>query len=339
MTDPANNPKSKPTWSQVWHLPVLMVGLGLMGVGLYLAKPRYTPPDFNGMLDTVQEYLNAGNTEEASVRLNTMVAAGIDREGHEVRGRYHELLGDHDWLVYSDLYRVPVDTPESNAQLRKVLTAYQTAETDFDHKLDGPSMAWWAEAMVLMKREGEALEIVDRMDAKDADKRYKIIRDLIESHRHDGDMQAFSEMLDRFDRTLRQEKNKQKMLAQRQWIAEIRAKHYLDVGDPQRAIDYINREMQRLRAAGADDAADLLVLLGRAYQAVGDYDNARRLYAVSQKTISDSDPLNAPVLVGLGQIELAVGGAGFENRAQALFTRAAKEHPTGPAFILSLIHI
>lgn len=262
---------------------------------------------------------------------------GIAEEDDALRGRYYELLGDHDWLVYADMYPVPVDTSESTAQLKKVIEAYKTAENDHDQKLDGESMAWWAEALVLLNREDDALKIVDRMDAKDADKRYRLIRDLIESHRHDGDAKAFARMLDRFDRTLRDEKNKKKQLTQRQWIAEVRAKHYLDVKDPQRAIDYINREMQRLRAAGAKDAPQLLVLLGRAYQDVADFDNARRLYSVTQQLINDSDPLNAPILVGQAQIELAVGGVGFEDRAHVLFTRAAKEHPMGPAYVDALI--
>ncbi|MEL7088928.1 MAG: hypothetical protein AAGL98_10905, partial [Planctomycetota bacterium] len=264
LTDP--NAKTTPSWTAVWQLPVLLVGMALLGVGLYLAAPRYSPPDFAAMLDTVEQYLTAGNTEEALTRLNKMSDDGIALEGDDLRGRYHELLGDHDWLVYADLYPVPVDTPESTAQLKKVLEAYKTAENEHDRKLDGESMAWWAEALVLMNREDDALAIVDRMDAKDADKRYKLIRDLIESHRKNGDPAAFARMLDRFDRTLRDEKNKKKQLVQRQWIAEVRARHYLDVKDPQRAIDYINREMQRLRAAGAEDAPQLLVLLGKAYQ-------------------------------------------------------------------------
>ncbi|MEM7626394.1 MAG: tetratricopeptide repeat protein [Planctomycetota bacterium] len=338
MTDLTDtNAKTTPSWTAVWQLPVLLVGLGLLGVGLYLAAPRYAPPDYAAMLDTVEQYLNAGNTEEAQVRLNKMADDGIATQGDELRGRYYELLGDHDWLVYDDLYPVPVDTPESTAQLRKVIEAYRTAEDEHDRTLDGESMAWWAEALVLLGREDDALAIVDRMNAKDADKRYKLIRGLIEKHRQDGDPEAFARMLDRFDRTLRDEKNKKKQLAQRQWIAEVRARHYLDVKDPQRAIDYINREMQRLRAAGAEDAPQLLVLLGRAYQDVADFENARRLYSVAQQMISDSDPLNAPILVGMAQIELAVGGVGFEERAHVLFTRAAKEHPMGPAYIDALI--
>lgn len=328
--------KKTASWTSVWQLPVLLVGMGLLGVGLYLAVPRYTPPDFHGMLDTVQEYLQASNPEEARQRMDKLVEAGIEEQDDPTRGRYYQYLGDHDWLVYSDMYPVPVETTESTKQLKKVVEAYETAE-DFDRDLDGQAMKRWAEALVLLGREDEGLKIVDRMDASDADKRYAMIRDLIEKHRRDGDPKAFARMLDRFEQTLRDEKNKKKQLEQRQWVAQLRAQHYLDVNDPQRAIDYINREMQRLRAAGAKDAPALLVLLGQAYQAVADFENARRLYAVAQQMIHDSDALNGRILVGQAQIELAVGGEGFEERALVLFSRGAKEHPMGEAYIDALI--
>ena len=334
---PKTSMPSLAAWTQVWQLPVLAVGLVLLGVGLYLAKPRFVPPDYHAMLDTVQQYLRAGNPEEARARMDLMVEEDLIKQDDAIRGRYHQYLGDHDWLVYDDLYPVPADTPESTAQLNKVVEAYRAAEQDFGRSLDGESMQRWAKALVLLGQEDRAMRIVDRMDPADADKRYRLIRELIEDHRDRGEPEAFVAMLDRFERTLREEKDAKKRLKQRQWVARVRARHYLTVGDPQRAIDYINREMQRLRAAGAADDPALLVLLARGYQDIADFDNARRLYAIAQQSVPESHQLNGPILVGLAQIELAVGGEGFEERAHTLFNRAAKDHPMGPAYLDALI--
>lgn len=337
MPDLTPPPSTKTTsWTSVWQLPVLMVGMVLLGVGLYLAAPRYTPPNFHAMLDTVKQYLEADNPEEVRVRMDKLREEGIEQEDNLTRGRYYQYLGDHDWLVYSDLYPVPVDTSESAVQLKKIVEAYEKAE-DLGRTLDGHAMQRWAEALVLQGYEDDALAIVDRMKASDAKMRYGLIRELIEKHRSDGDPKAFARMLDHFERTLRDERNKKEKLKQRQWVAQLRARHFLDVNDPQRTIDYINREMQRLRAAGAEDAPELLVLLGRAYQDIADFENARRLYSVSQQMVHGSDRLNGRILVGMAQIELAVGGEGFEDRAHTLFTRAAKEHPMGEAYIDALI--
>ncbi|MEM6457873.1 MAG: tetratricopeptide repeat protein [Planctomycetota bacterium] len=335
LTPPASTKDA--SWTQVWQLPVLLLGLVLLGVGLFLAYPRYAPPDFDGMLDTVGEYLRAENPAEARPRMDKLVAAGIETQDAGVRGRYYEYLGDHDWLVYADLYPEPVGTAGALDQLKKVNAAYETAEGEFGRTLGGRSMQRWAEALVLLGREDDALSIVDRMDAADAGRRYEIVRGLIERHRRDGDPAAFLRMLDRFERTLADERDKQERLAQRRWAAEVRAGHFLDVGDPQRAIDYINREMQRLRASGAEDSPAMVALLARAYQDTADFDNARRLYGVVQQMVPDSDPLNGRVLVGLAQIELAVGGEGFEERAHTLFSRAAKEHPMTPAYLDAML--
>jgi tetratricopeptide (TPR) repeat protein len=338
MTDLSPPPsKSMPSWTSVWQLPVLLVGMALLGGGLYLAKPRFVPPDYHGMLDTAQQYLKAENPEEAGTRLNVLAEQGIAEQDDTTRGRYYQYLGDHDWLVYRQLYPDPVDTKSARDQLRKVDEAYRTAEEKFDRKLDGSAMGRWARALVLLGKDEAALAVVDRMDPADAARRYALIRELIEGHRRNGDPAAFIGLLDRFERSLREEKDKAERLKQRQWVAKVRARHYLDVEDPQRAIDYINREMQRLRAAGASDSPELMVLLAKAYQDVADFDNARRLYGIGQQMVADSDRLNGLILVGLAQIELAVGGEGFEDRALTLFTRAAKEHPMGEGYIDALI--
>ncbi len=335
---PQSASRKTPSWTHVWQLPVLLVGLGLLGVGVYLAYPRYVPPDYHGMLDTVQQYLRAENTQEARTRLNRMAEAGIIEQDDTTRGRYYQYLGDHDYLSYREQYQTPIDTPASAAALNKVIDAYEESER-LGRRLDAASMKRWAEALVLRGREDAALEVVDRMSDENAEARYAILRGLIERHRSrpDGNPQALARLMDRFDGALRHEKNTARRLQQRQWAVALRARNYLEVNDPQRAIDYINREMQRLRAAGASDSPQLLAMLGRAYQDIGDFDNARRLYAVVQQMIGSSDALNARLLVGLAQIELASGGEGFEERAHLLFSRAAKEFPLGEAYLDALI--
>ncbi len=189
--DPLNpaqpDAKSPAAWAQVWQLPVLAIGLALLGGGLYLAKPRLVPPDYHGTLDTVQQYLRAGNPEEARVRMDLLVEEKLAEQDDDIRGRYYQYLGDHDWLVYDDLYPVPADTSESRAQLNKVVDAYRQADEEFDRDLDSEAMQRWAMALVHLGQEDQALQIVDRMGPSDADKRYRLIRQLIEAHRDRGD--------------------------------------------------------------------------------------------------------------------------------------------------------
>jgi tetratricopeptide (TPR) repeat protein len=333
---------SRLTWSQVWQVPVLLVGMVMLGVGIYLALPRHELPDYPAMLDTVQEYLRADNLDEARIRLDLLADEGATdplRADASVRSRYHHYLGDFQYLDYKDLYEYPVDTPQSRELLEKTVSAYEVART-LGREVTGESPGYWSEALVLLGRDREALNLVDQMPEATHRDRYRVLKTLIQRQRDrgpDGLGEPINRLLTRFDREIRQDPNAERRLRERQWLAEVRSAIYLDVGDPQQAIDYINREMQRLRAAGAEDDPKLLVLLAEAYQAIADFEAARRLYAAAQQRIERGDPLNATILVGLGQIELNDGGEGFEDRALALFSRAAREYPLTPAYLDALI--
>ena len=58
------------TWSQVWHLPVLMAGMILIGVGVVMMLPGDEPIDYAGHFDEVTRLLKANNYEAAEVKLS-----------------------------------------------------------------------------------------------------------------------------------------------------------------------------------------------------------------------------------------------------------------------------
>ena len=340
------------TLSQVWQVPVLLAGIVMLTVGGYLVMPRHESPQYGEMLDTARQYLEADNLEEAKTRLDLLAERGVtdpERADAALRARYHRLLGDFQFLDYRRLYELPVQTPQSRELLERAVAGYGQAR-DLGGMPAGDSLRWWAEALVLLGRDGEALTLVNDMDAATPGDRYTVLRQLIDRHRTQkkADAEGLNRLLGRFEDELRADPDAARRLDQRQWLAHLRATVYLDVDDPQRAIDYINREMQRLRALGAADSPRLLTLLARAYQRVGDLDAARRLYAAAQQRLEEGDPLNGTILVGLGQVELAAGGEAdavepsaesgpFRDRALALFTRAAKEYPLTDAYIDALI--
>ena len=349
MADPApklNDPldvavSARLTWSQVWQVPVLLAGIVMLTVGGYLVMPRHEAPRFNEALDTVQQYLKADNLEEARTRLDLLGERGVtdpELADAEVRSRYHRYLGDFQYLDYRRLYERPVQTPQSRELLERAVAAYGQAR-DLGGLPAGDSMRWWAEALVLLGRDGEALSLVNDMGAASPGDRYAVLRQLIDRQRtqRTADAEGLNRLLGRFEDELRADPDAARRLDQRQWLAHLRATVYLDVDDPQRAIDYINREMQRLRAMGAADSPRLLALLAKAYQNIGEFDAATRLYAAAQQRLEDGDPLNGNILVGLGQIELAVAADGSEDRAHVLFARAAKEYPLTESYIDALI--
>ena len=369
MADDAPNPisaaatKSMPAWSQLWQLPVLGAGLLMLGTGVYLAKPNIVPVKYGEQLDAVEEVLRSEDAAGARDRLNELADLGIGDQDRELRGRYREYLGDHDVLEYERIYPVPVETPASTAALEKIDENYAKAR-DLGRMLDDGSKVAWAQTLVLLGRDDDALAVIDGMGSGGVAARYETLRGLINRHRarlggavaryEESDRDepslrdaadarasasaaAMARLTERFEDALRADNDPARRNFQQQWLVDVRARAMLDAKDPLRAIDYINRETQRLRAAGADDDPRLMVRLAEAYRQAGDYENAQRLFAVAQQAIDDGDALNAEVLLGQAELELALGGEGYDARALALFARAADGFPLGDVYIDALL--
>lgn len=363
MPDDAPNPisaaaaTSAPAWSQLWQLPVLGVGLLMLGLGVVLAKPNIVPVQYGERLDAVEEVLRSEDAAAARDRLNELAELDIDEQNRETRARYRQYLGDHDVLEYERIYPVPVETPASTAALQDIDGHYATAR-DLGRTLDDGSKVSWAQTLVLLGRDADALSVIDGMGRGGVAARYQTLRGLIDRHRarlggavardaEDGlgnadavasaSAAALARLTDRFEEALRVDTDDARRHVQQQWLVDVRARAMLEAHDPHRAIDYINRETQRLRASGADDDPRLGVRLAAAYRAAGDYENAQRLFAVAQQTIDDGDPLNAEILLGQAELELALGGEGYDARALALFARAADGFPLGEVYIDALL--
>ncbi len=363
MADDTPNPirdlaaaKTAPAWSQLWQLPVLGAGVVMLGAGVYLAKPAIVPVDYGQRLDAVEEVLRSEDAAGARDRLNELAELGVTEQDRPTQARYREYLGDHDVLEYERVYPVPVETLASTAALRDIDEHYATAR-DLGRTLDDGSKVNWAQTLVRLGRDADALAVIDGMGRGGVSARYDTLRGLIDRHqarlggavardtdadaaadaRASASAAALARLTDRFEETLRVDANDARRHVQRRWLVDVRARAMLDAHDPHRAIDYINRETQRLRADGADDDPRLLVRLAAAYRAAGDYENAQRLFAVAQQVIDEGDPLNAEILLGQAELELALGGEGYDTRALALFARAADGFPLGEVYIDAML--
>ena len=60
VTDPTDE-AGEPNWSQIWHLPALLLGVGVFVFGIYLALPEPEKDQFAEVLDEVGLYLKAYN--------------------------------------------------------------------------------------------------------------------------------------------------------------------------------------------------------------------------------------------------------------------------------------
>ena len=340
-TTPMPTAGSEPRWSQVWQLPLLLLGVALFGLGIYLAQGEEAPNDFPGALDNVAYYLQAGNLDEAQRELNE-IGRQIDSPDatQADRARFQQYLADWTFLQYQQNTPVPVETAATGETFKAVAAGYARAD-ELGRQLDGTALRRYAQALVALGRGAEALKLLDRMQDGPAQRRYRIVRSLIERQRRGrggSDMAAIMPLIERFKQELRSETDASRRREQERWIAATQASLRLDAEDPQGAIDFLLVKLQRFASEGGDgDLAGLFVLLAEAYQVIGDLPQAERFYRYAQQKIESQDGLNARILLGLGRIVLGSPEDAAVQQALDHFTQATQNFPSEPAYIEALI--
>ncbi len=286
-------------WAQVWQLPVLLVGLGLFIVGIYLALPQKKPDDFPGALDTVSKYLAAQDTQTAHRMLKDL-EPHIIRAGPREQAWYEELFGD---LVFVQQKTAKID----DAVNHELMLGYYRQSEQMGRPLDDLRLQRMAESLVTLEREDEALEMLRKLKEAAPQRRYAIVRRLIErrlaSPRPDPAM--IGKLADHFLEEVARETDKPEQRRQEIWGFTIKAKLLYDAGHHSGVIDMIERRQISFMDRGGDkDLGPLHVLRARSYLQTGNFKVAREIFAHVHERLPKSDALQADALVGLGQIEL-----------------------------------
>ncbi|MEM8781693.1 MAG: tetratricopeptide repeat protein [Planctomycetota bacterium] len=331
------------SWTQLWQVPALLLGLGIFTLGLYLIYPSHRPPEYDRMLDDADALIRTESPEAlATVRekLDTIQAEFpvYPPETDAIRGRFWQYAGDLNYLDLRLNQEAVVNTENTVKNRERVLDYYDRART-FGHELDARSRRWRAMTLLDLDRPDEALAMVDDLDPLRPDHRYGIVRQLIErqASEPDPDFATLETLLQRFDRELARESDDQARLDQRVWAVALKARRYLDAGDPEAAIDHLNLETQRLRASGRSDVPELITLLADAHRLDESHEEARRLFLQAQRMLPNGDALNAAVLLGLAEIERVAGGDGYAERAHELYRQVERGHPGSELVIDALI--
>ena len=94
------------SWSQVWQLPVLLLGIGMLVVGVVLALPRHKPPEFDAALNEVDTLLEANQLDAARQKLETIeqeLEHSLDRLGMDTVDLYQIHRWDDDTPIETTL--------------------------------------------------------------------------------------------------------------------------------------------------------------------------------------------------------------------------------------------
>ncbi len=319
-----------PAWSQVWHLPMLILGMVLLGVGLYQVIPEAESDQYTDVLDEVAQYLKANNLDEAQTRLKVGLEPFIAGASPQERARYQMLWGD---LIYQQQAHHGWDKRENHARVRD----YYLKAREMGQTMDGPHLQRLAETYVALGNEVKADEVIDELREFEPRRRYGVIKKIIERRRQAGaGVAELTPLMLRYEQEVRAERDRAARVAGLRWAVVLHTRGLLESGQPHQAIQYLQRRMIYLMDEGGDAAmAPLRVMLAKAYQRLGEYPEAQRWYQLAQQSLEPTDPLNADILVGQAQIELAETG----NLQVALegFTAAVKDFPTSQVYFNALV--
>ena len=327
-------------WSQVWQLPMLLFGMGLLVVGVFMAMPSPDPDNFHGRLANAETLIQSERLDEAEtileeVRLRIAEAPSVEQ------GYFWQLYAD---LNFEKLHKTNIGIDAAEPIYARIVEYYGNAQT-LGQELSGVSVLHHVSSLVALGKDKQALAILDQMTGSERAYRHQILRKMIERRRADSPqidqavLDAINPLMDRFRNDIEALPDKSIARKQEIWADGFQASLMLQAEHPQAAINYLLRRIQRLAARGGDsDLAPLIIKLAQAYQAIDDVDNARQRYMHAQQNLGPTDELNADILVGLGQLALAQSNGQKIDQALEFFREAEEGYPSSvDAHIAALI--
>ncbi len=329
-----------PAWAQVWQLPVLLLGMGVLTVGVWTAMPTRGELRLGESLDEAGQYIAAGNYQEATARLRVL-AEPLNGAEDDLRARYEQYLADVRYGRLAEAGLVDVASPVTREELETVVVGYGRSR-ELGRSLPPAVLSRWARALTALGQGDEAAALVDAMGEGEVDRRLEVLRAVIEPHLDEprrGDTQRLARLLDQYASDARRLAPGPARQEAAVWVTLAEAKLRLETGDPRGAADHLLRHLPRLLNQGDEAAlAPLRVLLGDAYARIGDDAAAEQQYLLAQQHAPANHPVAARALVGLAGV--AMRNSAQPNHlelAHSLYDQVTRDFPGSDPAIDALI--
>lgn len=299
-------------WRDLWQLPALIVGVVLFTAGAFVAALNRPPYDIDAALAGVRHIIEEeGAFDRALGVLNTEITLHLSapHATNVHRGEFHALTAD---ALYGGLTAQNLRHDE-NAE--RVLRQYERAQ-ELLGTLSHIQSSRVVEALVMLGRIDEARARLDTIPTSESGLRLRLLRtivsatiDLLRESRSTGVASSVIATQLPFTLALLQEYASEPLLnaEERRWAIARQAELRIESGYPAECVEHLLRAIQRYEGARIRDAAELLVLLGRAYYDLGQFADAKRRLEQADEALYESHPLRARVQAMLGRIAQMYG--------------------------------
>ncbi len=308
-------------WSQVWQLPVLLLGGLLLVVG-FLSLPGEKPPDYGKRLDAVRQLVRAGQYEQAIERLNR-IREVYPALSDPLKVEYNLVRGDAVARAQADRgWNAP-------ANHRAVIDHYTRARDELEHELNTARQVQLAESLIAIGRIDKAEAVIESLPEAGRLQRFELKRKVLESALGSTrDPAGMVRLLERFLSSPDLPREHQK------WAVARVAQIMMADGRADEAAGLLSRWLQRLNFAEREDLGRLMVLLGQALLDAGDPGGAEEWFLRARAQLDPADPVHGEALTGLGRIRFQE-----DNIVEALehFSDAVQTYPTTRTYLPALI--
>lgn len=287
-----------------WQIPTVLIGAALFGVGIMTARTGAPVMDFTGALADAealiarQEFDGALGllNEEILLHLGDPAATPLDAQ------QFHLLRGD---AIYRGQIAKGIDNPKNH---QAVIDDYNEAER-LRATLDPVRLAAYADSLISLGQDAEAVERIHRLPAGEAERRRRLLKKIIERNLASADS--------RYDMTLglltELATDQGLSDAERRWIVVKQTELRLHAGYVEEALGTLLRSMQRVGDLAGRDGAELYLLLARTYFELGRFTDALRQIDRVVEALPETDQLLGEAQTLTGRI-LQINGELQEAR-------------------------
>lgn len=322
-----------PSLKQVWPIPAFVLSAVLLLGGLVMVVVSQPKPDPSRPLEKAKQLVEQNKFDEAIAYMNTDVLPMMDH-GQPTDAMRRDFFVTRARAFFGAQRAMGISREENN---RVVIDDYDRYEK-LGGELESGDLIRLAETQLAMDNAdgpGGALELARKLPEKEAARRSKLYRQVVE---HNLEHSAHGRDPERERRTLELLATMANAPAVTEedsaWVLARQAELLIRAGAPEQAAEKIVRRLGKLGELTGRQQGELRLLLGKAYFQTEENADAGKHLEAALEYLPEGDPLRAEAGAMLGRLAQARGEL---EKAQEYYEQVRRDHGQSPAVARAIL--
>ncbi len=313
-------------WRALWPLPLLVVSVLLLAGGIVASLVSRPRANLDEPLVEAAALIQKDQFEPALRVLKERMLPLVDRgaASTEQEQQFFVLRARALFMAQGQAH---LNVQENNQNITK---DYVQAE-QLGAVLEPADVIRLAETYLAQSQTPEAAQRARSLPVSEAAQRRRLLKAIVERNLSMPDLHAEQTLGLLMD--LSQDAGAS--AADRVWTLARQAELLLADDRPQDAATKLVREMLRLEAPPAV-MGELYYLLGRAYTASGQWENAEHQFKHASEALETTNPLQGEIGLMMGRLRQTVGGTAALEEAREKFAAVVADYANSPSYLPAL---